>query len=416
MVTMSEPASELRGKKATQYVLVAFTTFLILALWFSASAVAPEIATEWDLGPGRQAWLTMSVQLGFAVGALASGIFNIADRVRTPVLIAASGMLGTAATLAFAGLLEAPTAALFLRFLTGFALAGVYPPAMKLIATWAREDRGFAIGILIGAIAVGSAAPHLVAAVVDWASGGAGLPWRPVLVGAAMLAAVGSILTLILAREGPHRAPLARFRWAKATEALRDPATRLANFGYLGHMWELFAAWTWMPLLLVASYRTAGWSEAAGRFAGFGMVAVGGIACILAGALADRWGRTRVAETSLWLSGACAVFAGFALEHPVALTLLCLVWGFAVIPDSAQFSAAVSELADPSYVGTALTIQTSLGFLLTLVSIWIVPILAGWWGWQPALALLALGPAFGIWSMRRLRARPEAAKLAMGRG
>ena len=397
-------------------MLLALTTFLILALWFSASAVAPEIGAAWNLDPGLQAWLTMSVQLGFAVGALTSGVLNVADRVRTPVLIAASGLVGAAATLAFAGLAEGPVSGLALRFLTGFALAGVYPPAMKLIATWARADRGLAIGILIGAIAVGSAAPHLVAAGVDWVTGGAALPWRPVLVGAAALAALGSVLTLRFAREGPYRAPLARFQWSKATEALRDPATRLANFGYLGHMWELFAVWTWLPLLLVTSYRAAGTSVTAGRLAGFGMVAIGGVACILAGALADRWGRTRVAEASLWISGACALLAGFALEHPLALTVLCLVWGFAVIPDSAQFSAAVSELADPAYVGTALTIQTSLGFLLTLVSIWIVPVLAASWGWHAALALLAVGPAFGIMSMRRLRARPEAAKLAMGRG
>jgi MFS family permease len=402
--------------KWPQVGLVAVATFLVLALWFSASAVAPELGVAWSLSPGTQAWLTMSVQLGFAVGALASGALNAADRIPTPVLIAASGLVGAASTAAIAAFATGPELALALRFLTGVAMAGVYPPGMKLVATWSRGDRGLVIGILIGAIAVGSAAPHLLAALPELFAVGAGPQWRTVLYGAAALAAAGSLLVLGLAREGPYRSARARFDWTKAAAALRDPATRLANFGYLGHMWELFAVWTWVPLLLVASYRQADLAVGLGRLAGFGMIAVGGVACIVAGALADRIGRTQVAEASLWISGACALLAGFVLDQPVALTVLCLIWGFAVIPDSAQFSAAVSELADPDYVGTALTVQTSLGFLLTVASIRVVPLLEGWLGWHAALALLALGPVFGIWSMRRLRRRPEAARLAGGRG
>lgn len=395
---------------------MAVATFLVLALWFSASAVAPELAVAWSLSPGIQAWLTMSVQLGFAVGALTSGALNAADRIPTPVLIAISGLVGAASTAAIAAFAEGPVLALSLRFLTGFAMAGVYPPGMKLVATWSRSDRGLVIGILIGAIAVGSAAPHLLATLPELVAVGSGPQWRTVLYGASALAVAGSLLVLAFAREGPYRSARARFDWTKAAAALRDPATRLANFGYLGHMWELFAVWTWVPLLLVASYRQADLAAGMGRLAGFGMIAIGGIACIAAGAAADRIGRTRVAEASLWISGACALLAGFLLDQPVALTVLCLIWGFAVIPDSAQFSAAVSELADPDYVGTALTVQTSLGFLLTVVSIRLVPVLEGWLGWHGALALLAFGPAFGIWSMRRLRRRPEARRMAGGRG
>lgn len=402
--------------KWPQLSLLSFATFLVLALWFSASAVAPELAIAWDLDGGTQAWLTMSVQLGFAVGALTSGALNLADRVPTRVLIAASGLFGALCTAAIAMYAEGPALALVLRFATGVAMAGVYPPGMKLVATWCREDRGLGIGILIGAIAVGSAAPHLLAAIPELAGTGVGPAWQTVLYSAAVLAAAGSLLVLVWVREGPYRAPLARFDWRKATAALRDPATRLANFGYLGHMWELFAVWTWVPLLLVQAYRQADLAIGMGRLAGFAMVAVGGLGCIVAGALADRWGRTRVAAASMWISGGCALLAGFFLSQPVVLTVLCLVWGFAVIADSAQFSAAVSELADPNYIGTALTIQTSLGFLLTLVSIRVVPPIEAWLGWHAALALLALGPAFGIWSMRRLRALPDAARLASGRG
>jgi MFS family permease len=195
---------------------------------------------------------------------------------------------------------------------------------------------------------------------------------------------------------------------------LADRPTRLANFGYLGHMWELYAMWTWAPLFLLASYEAAGWSPRAARLAGFAVLAAGSLGCVLAGKLADRLGRSRVTVWSLIASGACALTAGFLFHRPGLLTALCLVWGFAIVADSAQFSAAVTELADPRYVGTALTLQTSLGFLLTLFTIRMVPPLRDRLGWEWAFEVLALGPAFGIWSMLRLRRLPEAAKMAGG--
>lgn len=410
------PPLPLLDRKWVQLGLLSTSAFLILTLWFSASAVAPELAVLWNVSPGTQAWLTMSVQLGFAVGALVSGGANLADRIPIRVLVASSAGLGAACTAAIALLAQGPELALPLRFTTGFALAGVYPPAMKIVATWCKEDRGLGIGILLGALAIGSASPHLLAALPELAGTGTGPAWQTVLYGAATLAAAGATMVMLFVRQGPFRTPLARFDARKAADALRDPALRLTNFGYLGHMWELYAMWTWVPLLLVESYRQAGLGPGAGRLAGFAAVAIGAIGCVLAGALADRFGRTRVAAASLWISGACAISAGFLLPYPGWLTVLCLVWGFAVIADSAQFSAAASELADPRYVGTALTIQTSLGFLLTLVSIRVVPELQAWLGWPGALAVLALGPAFGIWSMRRLRRRPESTRLAGGRG
>jgi MFS family permease len=389
---------------------LSLASLLAMALWFSASAVVPQLATEWGLDDGEKSWLTMSVQIGFVAGALASALLNLADRFSGRSLFVVSALLGAACNAAIPLLDPGVPGTLVLRFSTGFALAGVYPPGMKLVATWCREDRGLGIGVLVGALAIGSASPHLLNAV----SASGMPPWRAVLLGSSALAVAAAVIAQFLVRAGPYLEKAAPFDWRFARRALADPPTRLANFGYLGHMWELYAVWAWAPLLVLASYDAAGWSPQAARLAGFSVIAIGSVGCVLAGVLADRFGRTTVAGASLVVSGACTLVAGFAFGHPGVLTVICLVWGFAVVADSAQFSAAVSELTDPRYVGTALTMQTSLGFLLTLATIRVVPLLVDAVGWEWAFWVLAPGPVFGVWSMARLRALPEARRLASG--
>jgi len=386
---------------------------LAMSLWFSASAVVPQLTAEWSLSNAQKSWMTMSVQIGFVLGALLSAFLNLPDRISSRHLFAVSALAGALENAAIPLAAPSPGMALILRFLTGVTLAGVYPPCMKLVATWCKEDRGLGIGLFIGALTLGLAVPHLLNA-LPLNENGAMPPWRTVLLGTSALSTVAGVLALFFFKGGPYLSQTAPFDWRFVGRVLIHKPTRLANFGYFGHNWELFGMWTWAPLFLIVSYEKAQWSLSAARFAGFGVIAVGAVGCVLAGRLGDRVGRTRVASWSLLISGSCAVASGFFFAKPGILTALCMLWGFVINADSAQYSAAVTELTDPLYVGTALTVQTCLGFLLTLFSIWIIGPLKEIMGWEHVFTILAIGPVFGIWSMLRLRQLPEAARMASG--
>jgi MFS family permease len=388
---------------------------LAMAPWFSASAVAPLLSVDWDLDRLGLPVLTIAVQLGFVVGALALAVTGAADVLPARLLFAGGAFLAAAANLGFAFLASDPVSAMPFRAVTGLALAGVYPVGLKLLAGWFRRERGLAIGVLVGALTIGSALPHLVRAF--GATGG--LDWRATVAATSVVGLLGGLLVLLEASNGPWDTPAPRFSIDVARAAFREPAVRLANLGYLGHMWELYAMWTWVPLFVAASFAAAGTNDpAAASGAAFAIVASGGLGCVLAGLAADRAGRTTVTMAAMAMSGASAVAAGLLFgAAPWIVLAVGLVWGITVVADSAQFSTAVSELAPSGTAGSALAIQTATGFLLTGVTILGVGLLGpgSGDGWRIAFALLALGPCLGVVAMARLRRRPEAVRMAGGR-
>jgi len=392
-------------------LLLALAELLAMAVWFSASAVVPALTLAWDLTPGGQAWLTMSVQIGFVVGAFSSAIFSLADRIPARTFFSVTAILAGLATALIPLLAPGLAVALLLRFLTGIFLAGVYPVGMKIMATWTQSDRGLGIGLLVGALTIGSASPHLINAF------GGVTAWQPVLYLAALSALLAGLIAWIFVDEGPYSTTAPPFQWRQIGMILRDRHVMLANLGYLGHMWELYAMWAWVPVFILASFQEVGIAPRWASGVAFAVIGVGGLGSLLAGKLADHWGRTALTITSLGVSGMASLLVGFLFGgNPFWLTGLLLIWGFAIVADSAQFSAAVSELADAAFVGTALTLQTSLGFLLTLFTIRMIPPLETAVSWRYAFMVLALGPLVGIAAMWRLRRSPAAVKLANGRG
>ena len=365
--------------------------------WFSATVAAPSMIAEWGTGPTSAAWLTIGVQLGFVAGTFVSAVLLLADRVSARRLAAASALLAAVATLLLSRRGTGPTEALVLRLVTGFALAGVYPPGIKIAAGWWRERRGTAIGVLVGALTVGSAAPNLFRIGVAEGS------WRPIVVAASAAGLLSAVLFALIVREGPFHAPSAPFDSRALMLIVRDRGVVLATAGYLGHMWELYAMWSSIGLFwaFVAS-RQAMTSTMAATLA-FVTIAAGLVGCVVAGAIADRVGRPLVTIVAMAVSGTCALLIGPLVGASIAvLAAVAILWGVSIVADSAQFSAAVTELAPSRYVGTAITLQTCAGFLLTIVTIRLVPLWADRWGWERAYMPLAIGPALGIIAMWRL--------------
>lgn len=396
-------------EKITAISLLAIAEVLALALWFSASAVVPSLRAEFQISDGLAALYTSAVSIGFVAGTLISAILTLSDRIKPATLFSLSAIIAASANALI--LIVDPTSslAIVLRMITGVCMAGIYPVGMKMASSWARGDTGFLVGLLVGALTLGSALPHMF-------NVAGGIDWRFTLGAASVSAVVGAVL-IWFAKTGPNLGPAAPFNPTAVLEAWRNKPLRLANYGYLGHMWELYAMWGWLGIFLVHSFQASGQADPA-LWAGvttFAVIASGALGSLGGGLFADRLGRTTLTMGAMGISGACAAGVGFVYGGaPIVMIVICVIWGITVIADSAQFSSCIIELSDPRYVGTMLTIQTCTGFLLTLVTIQLLPVFADIFGWQWAMAPLAIGPALGVMAMVRLRAHPDSRKLANG--
>ena len=390
-------AASMTKAKITALLLLVMAEIAVMSLWFTSAAVLPDMMTETAISSVRQAALSSGVQLGFVVGALLIAITGLADRFDPRRVFACSAVLGAVAN---ASLLAVPIGgdlAIAARVVVGVAMAGAYPIGMKIAVGWGTKDRGFLVGLLVGALTVGSASPHLVAYL-------GGTDWRVTVACTSLAAAIGGLLPLA-GRLGPHHAKAAKFNFGAVTLAWTNKRIRYAYLGYLGHMFELYVMWAWIGVALVASFAlTMPVAEASSlaKLTTFVAIVAGGGACLLAGLLADRIGKAEVTIIAMAVSGLSAVAVGLSLSlgAPIAITVVLVVlWGVSVIPDSAQFSALVADAAPPNVAGSLLTFQTALGFLLTTFTVQIAPLIASDTGWAIVLGALALGPALGILAM-----------------
>ena len=388
-------------EKSASWVLffVSLAVFLATSVWFSGTAAAPILKTVWQLNHVQMAWLTVAVQLGFIAGTFLYSIFNLADIFRARYVFFLSAVLSALFNGIFALLCSDIGSAVFFRFLTGVTLAGVYPVGMKLVASWFRTGLGWRLGVMVGALTLGTAFPYLIQAV------GAGLNWQFLTSLASILALIGGLIVLRLIPEGPFLRETARFDIRAAFRMFRRRSFRLQASGYFGHMWELYTFWALSSVFFTeALARRSRYFTFNIPLIAFFIIAVGTVGCILGGWISRTWGERKVALLSLFVSGGLCLLSGFIFElTPWILMAMLFIWGFFVVADSPQFSALAAVYCPPEYTGTAFTIQNGIGFGITVISLQVIPWISQSIGWQWAFMFLAPGPVLGAIAIIRLK-------------
>jgi len=370
---------------------------LSMSPWFSTAAVLPQLRESWGLSRVAGSWLTIAVQIGFVLGALAPALANLADRVSPHRLMLIGSSVAAIANV-MPVMVDAYGPTLVARLVTGAALAIVYPPAMKAMSTWFKIERGLALGAMVAALTVGSGLPHLV-------NGVGGASWRAVLAATSIITFAGGLVAERFVVDGPYSYPAAPFEPRAVRSAFANRRVRLATLGYFGHMWELYAMWAWFGAFYVDVLTSDGDSDPS-RHASLVTAAVigaGGLGALWAGRVSDHRSREFAAGFPMVVSASVAMIIGFLHSaSPTLVAALGLIWGFSVVADSAQFSTIVTEEADQRFVGTSLTLQLASGFVLTVATIFLVPVIRDAWGWGWAFAFLAPGPIAGAFAMRAL--------------
>jgi len=398
-------------KKSKPLILatVSISLLFTVTVWFSANAITPQLKNLWNLNEADLALLSTILIIGFVIGGFIFSVFNLPDIFKTPLFFSFNALL---AALANFCAIFSPNFIVFIsfRFMTGFFLAGVYPTSMKLISSWYKRNRGFAIGILLGALTSGSGLPYIFNLT--------GLPnWRILLSISSLLALIGSVLILLFIKEGPHLVKGAKFKFSNIKELFSKKSIRYANYAYFGHMWELYAFWVWIPAFLKeVHFRTnpridVNFYFSLGTFLIFLSGALGNI---VGGKVADKIGRSKFNILMSVISGVSSLVIGFFLDNYILALVIAVIWGLTIVPDSPQYSAMISELSDPAYIGTSLAIQTAIGFAISNITIWLLPIIVELIGWTFGFSFLVIGPIFGIISLVKLRREPDSEKIALG--
>ncbi|OAJ55988.1 MFS transporter [Paraburkholderia ginsengiterrae] len=396
--------SEDARRRVSPVLIVALAQLFGTSLWFSANAAADDLKRAWGIGATEIGWLTSAVQLGFITGTLTLALGGLADRFKASRLFVVSAILGALFNLAFAYLSTGLLTAIMLRYCVGICLAGIYPVGMKLVVSWAPQQRGAALSLLVAMLTLGTALPqalHLASRA---------LPWTAVMTAASVLAFLAAALISWLG-DGPYLSAPSRNQEVQTSilRVFKLRAFRAGTFGYFGHMWELYAFWALVPALIAQTHLADRLGVSAPSLIAFVIIGIGALGCIGGGMASRLLDSARVAAISLLTSGLCCVVFALTAGKLDAMWLfaLLLVWGATVIADSPQFSAISSQACPPELVGGALAIQNAIGFAMTVVSISLTAPLVSSWGVHVAW-LLVPGPILGLLGMRPLLKAPVA--------